>query len=63
MAKKITIKELKLDSCVTSIDKKDQKAAKGGFIHMPGNTTGVGGGKEGWTGLKTRIVVQDRVRK
>lgn len=63
MAKKITIRELKLHSCVTSMCKKDQEAAKGGFIHMPGNTTGIGGGKEGWTGLKTRIVVQDLVKR
>ena len=63
MAKKIKLKDLKLDTCVTSLEKKEQERAKGGFIYIPGNTTGVNGGKEGWTGLKTRIVVQAELSK
>jgi len=59
MAKKFTIEELKVNSCVTSLERNEQEKTKGGYIYIPGNSVGVAGGKEGWTGLKTRVVVRD----
>jgi len=59
MAKKFTIEELKVSSCVTSLERNEQDKAKGGHIYIPGNTVGVNGGKEGWTGIKTQVVIRD----
>lgn len=61
MAKKIKLKELKVKSSVTSLKSEEQESTKGGFLFRPGNTVGVSGGKEGWTGLKTRIIINQNL--
>lgn len=54
MKKKITLKELRVSKFSTSLNKEEIEKTKGGFYYIPGNATGVSGGKENWTEITTR---------
>ncbi len=61
MKKKITLKEIKVSSFATSLDAHEQEKAKGGYYYVRGNTSGVSGGKQSWTEVKTAVDILDVV--
>ena len=55
MKKKITLKELKIKRIATTLNANEKEQAKGGYYYSPGNISGVSGGKERWTEIKTSV--------
>ncbi len=55
MKKKITLKELKVKSITTTLSANEKDQAKGGYYYTPGNISGISGGKERWTEIKTSV--------